>query len=125
MEYRLLSRILEQEAAEIRRVEKRWQPKSLLFIPQSLAILRDIRSRYKALDGARDEMVTLDRGAQYIGHLSRMRISLRQAFLYWKGDQLTFLRAVTSFYHEYGALLRLLKQDSMRGLLPHTTVSPL
>lgn len=125
MEYPHLYAILEEEAAEIRRIEKRWQPKSLLFIPQARALLLDLERRYGHLEDARDEMMSLDRGAQYISYLGRMRVSLRQALIYWKGDQLTFLRAVTNFYSDYGAVLRLLRQDSMRGLLPPTTVSPL
>lgn len=121
MGYRLLPWILEQEQEELKLIEKRWRPRDLLFIAQAQALLRDITGRYKHLSAARDEMVTLDRGSQYILYLSRMRVCLRQAHFNWKGDQLTFLRAVASFYSDYGAVLRLLKQDSMRGkLVPHS-----
>ena len=63
-------------------------------------------------------MVTLDRGAKYIGYLTRMRYWFRQAKFNWKGDQLVFIRAVAGFYSDYGAIIRLLKEDSARGKLP-------
>ena len=63
-------------------------------------------------------METLDRGSLYIKYLTKMRFSVRAAHYTWKGDQLKFIRAIAAFYSDYGAVLRLLKEDSQRGKLP-------
>lgn len=62
-------------------------------------------------------MATLDRGSLYVKYLTRMRFYVRQAHFTWKADQLVFIRAVAAFYSDYGAVLRLLKEDSQRGKL--------
>lgn len=118
MEYRLLPWLLEEEAGDIKPVEKIWQPKDLLFVPQAQALLRDVVRRYTHLAAASDEMESLDRGSLYIKHLTRMRFAVREAHFTWKGDQLKFVRAIAAFYSDYGAVLRLLKEDSQRGKLP-------
>lgn len=116
MAYRLLPWVLDEERDDIKLVDKRWQPKDLLFTAQAQALLRDLVRRYDHLAAARDEMQTLDRGSLYIKYLTRMRFAVRQAHFNWKGDQLTFMRAVAAFYSDYGAVLRLLQEDSQRGL---------
>lgn len=117
MAYRLLPWLLDQEREHLKLVEQRWRPTDLLWVAQARYLLQDITQRYRHLGAAREEMVTLDRGAQYIKLLTRMRMYLRQAHFTWKGDQLMFIRSVASFYSDYGAILRLIKEDSARGLL--------
>jgi hypothetical protein len=118
MPYQFLPAILDDAQADIHRLEHRWQPKDLLFLSQAQETLRDLLKRYNQLLAARDEMQTLDRATRYMGYLSRLRFSLRVAHFTWKGDQLAFIRAVSAFYSDYGAVLRLLKEDSMRGKFP-------
>lgn len=86
------------------------------MLHQAKAFLTDMGERYANLSGAQAELATLDRADRYLKLLRRMRIWLRQANFFWRGDQLTFLRAVAGFYSDYGAILRLLKQDYNRGL---------
>lgn len=79
--------------------------------------------RYAQLSEALDELASLDRADRYVKLLRRMRVWYRQANFFWRGDQLTFLRAVAGFYSDYGAILRLLKQDYDRGKFdPHQGV---
>lgn len=117
MVYRILPWILDQERDQLKLVEKRWRPSDLLLAPQAQILLKDIAWRYKTLTTARDELQSLDRGFVYIKYLTRMRLYLRQAHYSWKADQLVFLRAVAGFYSDYGAVLRLIKEDSARGKL--------
>ena len=117
MVYRILPWILDQERDQLKLVEKRWRPTDLLLVPQAQILLKDITWRYKTLATALDEMQSLDRGSLYIKYLTRMRLYLRQAHYNWKADQLVFLRAVAGLYTDYGAVLRLLKEDSVRGKL--------
>lgn len=118
MGYSHLPQILDAERSEIRTIEKRWQPKDLLHVPQAYSILQDVTRRYEHLVLARDEMETLDRASLYVKYLTRMRFNARRAYFVWKADQLTFVRAIAAFYSDYGAVLRLLQEDSRRGLLP-------
>ena len=90
-------------------------PRDLVQIHQAKAFLEDMRIRYAELSEASDELLSLDRSDRYIKALQRMRIWFRQANFFWKGDQLTFLRAVAGFYSDFGAIMRLLKQDYDRG----------
>jgi len=85
------------------------------MLHQAKAFLADMGRRYIPLIEARDELASLNRADRYLKLIRRMRIWLRQANFYWKGDQLTFLRAVAGYYSDYGAVLRLLKQDYDRG----------
>jgi hypothetical protein len=89
----------------------------LLYVAQAKALLNDLSQRYKYLSTARDELETLRRADRYIKYLTRMRFFLRQANFTWKSDQLVFLRAVAGFYSDFGAILRLLKEDTDRGEL--------
>lgn len=90
-------------------------PKTLVNFNQAKASLNDMGTRYTQLLEASDELSSLDRADRYIKILRRMRVWIRQANFFWRGDQLTFLRAVAGFYSDYGAILRLLKQDYDRG----------
>jgi len=115
--FRLLPWILDQEVGQIKLTEHRWRPTNLLFVSQARLLLQDLERRYRYLVAARHEMEMLDRAGLYVKRLTRMRLYLRQAHFNWKGDQLVFIRAVSGFYSDYAAILRLLKQDSMRGIL--------
>jgi len=90
-------------------------PTDLVTLHQAQLSLKDMGRRYVQLAEATDELASLDRADRYIKALRRMRIWFRQANFFWKGDQLTFIRAVAAFYSDYGAILRLLKQDLDRG----------
>lgn len=90
-------------------------PHDLVQLHQAKAFLADMAGRYITLHEARDELASLDRAPRYLKLVRRLRIWLRQANFFWKGDQLTFLRAVAGYYSDYGAVLRLLKQDHDRG----------
>lgn len=117
MEYRLLPWILEQADDQFRSLDWKWRPDHLLPVSQVRHFLQDLVRRYTRLMAARDEISTLDRAHKYVGYLTRMRIYLRQANHAWKADHLTFIRAVAGFYSDYGAVLRLLKEDTVRGKL--------
>lgn len=116
MQYRLLPWILEQEGTDFQRIEQRWRPTSLLFLQQVRALLKDMAARYEHLAAAQEELQGLDRAAKYIKFLHRMRLWLRRCHYVWKADQLAFLQATAGFYADYGATLRLLKNDEARGL---------
>ena len=98
-------------------IHNRWRPQNLLFVAQTRALLLDLVSRYKYLAAARSELETLPRADRYIKSLTRMRFALRQAHYVWKADQLTFIRAVSEFYSDFGAILKLLKEDADSGKL--------
>lgn len=115
MAFRLLPQLLDLEREQIRFVDKRWQPRGLLFTSQARAILDDLNRRYKTLSEAREEMLALPRGPKYVAYLTRMRFFLREAHFVWKGDQLRFIRASAGFYTDYGTVLRFLKEDSEQG----------
>jgi len=90
-------------------------PTDLITLYQAKMSLKDMEKKYVRLSEATDELASLDRSDRYIKALRRMRVWFRQANFFWKGDQLTFIRAVAAFYSDYGAILRLLKQDYDRG----------
>lgn len=116
MEYRLLPWILDKERGNIKLLENRWRPTSLLYVSQARELLLDLDRKYRFISSALDEIETLDRAAKYVQLLSRMRVFVRQANFTWKGDQLVFIRAVSGFYSAYAAILRLIKEDEARGI---------
>lgn len=117
MGHALLLRLIEQEGDAFQRVENRWRPQNLLFGAQVRVLIQDLESRFARLSEAEPEFSTLDRKDVYIKLLRRMRLDLRTALFTWKADQLRFLQATTQFYSDYGAVLRLLKFDLLRGRL--------
>lgn len=117
MKYRLLPWILDKERGNIKLLENRWRPTSLLYVSQARVILQDVAQKYRFIANAMDEVETLDRAAKYVQLISRMRVFVRQAHFTWKGDQLVFIRAVSGFYTAYAAILRLIKEDEARGIL--------
>ncbi len=84
---------------------------------QVRALIRDIESRFERLSEAESEFTLLDRRDLYIKHLRSMRLHVRAAVFSWKADQLKFIQAISHFYSDYGAVLRLLKFDLLRGRL--------
>jgi hypothetical protein len=78
-------------------------------------LLKDMESRQDSLELARDEFNTLEKASKYNKYLLRMRIWLREAKFAWRGDQLRFLRAAAGFYADYGAILKLMRFDQLRG----------
>jgi len=114
--YHYIPWIMEQEGTAFQQVHNRWRPQNLLFLRQVQLILKDMRSRSANLELARDELVTLSYAEKYIKYLRRMRIWLREAEFAWHADHLKFLKSVAGFYSDYGAVLRLLKMEQLRGL---------
>lgn len=115
--YRLLPWILEEEEGRFRRIDNKWRPLNLLVEPHRRDLLRDIQWRFKTLDSARDELASLDHGPQYIKRLIRMRFWVRRATFAWRRDDLALIKAIASFYVDYGYVLRMLKRDRDRGRL--------
>lgn len=115
-QYHYIQWILEQEGrSEFQSVKQRWRPKSLLMLRQVQLLLKDIQSRYASLELARSELQTLKYAAKYLKYLQRMRLWVRDADFSWHSDQLRFIKSVSGFYADYGAVLRLLKTDQLRG----------
>lgn len=124
MQYRFIPWILEQERdSDFQSVKQNWRPHNLLFVRQTQVLLKDIRARLDNLELAHDELQTLFYAERYIKYLRRMRLWVRQASFSWQADQLKFLKSVVGFYSDYGAVLRLLRVDQLRGnfLEPATT----
>lgn len=117
MERTLLRRIVEQEGTAFQQIEHFWRPQNLLMSAQVRVLIHDIERRFERLSEAEGEFETLDRADKYIKLLRRMRLDVRAATFSWKANQLRFIQAVTQFYSDYGAVLRLLKQDQQRGIL--------
>jgi uncharacterized membrane protein YjjP (DUF1212 family) len=114
--YPNISWILEQEPNhEFQSVHQRWRPQNLLFIHQVSLLLKDIQARYVNLELARRELQTLEKAPKYIKYLQRMRLWVRQAGFAWQADHLKFLKSVAGFYADYGAVLRMLRIDQVRG----------
>ena len=67
----------------------------------------------------------LEQASKYLKYLRRMRLWIRNANFAWRADQLRFLKSVAGFYSDYGAILRLLRMDELRGKFsePATTVN--
>jgi hypothetical protein len=86
-------------------------------------LLKDLRFRLDNLELARDELRTLKYGPRYLKYLQRMHLWVRQAAFAWQADQLKFLKSVSGFYADYGAVLRLLRIDQSGGKIqePETT----
>lgn len=115
MKHVLLQHLIELEGDEFQRIENRWRPTALLYGAQVRALIRDAEGKFNRASEAEPEFATLDRRDMYIKILRRLRLDLRQALFTWKADQLRFLQAITQFYSSYGALLRFLKFDLLRG----------
>ncbi len=115
MRYHYIPLLLEQEGLAFQAIHQRWRPQNLLLLRQVQLILKDIRSRYANLELARDELVSLEYAEKYTKYLRRMRVWVREASFAWHADQLQFLKSVSGFYSDYGAVLRLLKMDELRG----------
>lgn len=114
--YEYIPWILNQESgSEFQSVHQTWRPRNLLFIRQVQFLLKDVRSRLNNLEMARDELQTLENAVRYIKYLQRMHLWVREAGFAWKADQIKFLQSVVGFYADYGAVLRLLRTDQVRG----------
>lgn len=115
MRYLVLPTILEQEGPDFYRIERRWQPKTLIPDPYRRDLLKDAQERLDQLEEAEGELQTLDRAPLYIGALKRMRLAVRQAQFAWRTDDLKFLQSITEFFSDYGTVLQNLKVDKARG----------
>lgn len=115
MQYRLLPRILQQEGNQFYQTNRRWQPKNLIPDPYRRNLLRDAQARFEILSEAEDELRTLDRAPLYIQILRRLRLSVRLAQFAWGTDDLKFLESISSFFTDYGTVLRYLKFDEGQG----------
>ena len=115
MHYRYLPWILQQEGTDFQRIEQRWKPVRLLYIQQTRALLHDIRERYEQFSASQSELQTLTKADLLVKLLTRMRMYVRQAGLFWKTDQLAFIKAVAGFYSDLGSIMRTLKNEQERG----------
>lgn len=110
-----LYKILESESGSIQRIDHAWRPKDLLFEMQTQELLADMVLRYGELEAAQGEVKGLDRGAQMLSSLKKLRLVVKRATFVRRANQLAFMQAVTEFYTVYGDLLRFLKMDAQRG----------
>lgn len=117
---RILPAILEAEGSQFYRVDRRWQPKSLLQDPYRRNLLKDAQTRLNQLDAGVDEFQQLDRAPLYIRLLTRMRFDVKRAQFAWRADDLEFIQSIASFYQDYGLILQNLKIDEARGRLTVT-----
>jgi hypothetical protein len=116
VQYHYIPWLLEQDdASEFQSVHQNWRPRNIFLMRQVQLILKDMQSRQDSLELARDEFKTLEYAPKYLKYLLRMRIWLREANFAWRADQLRFLKSVAGFYSDYGAILKLLKFDQLRG----------
>ena len=116
MGYPNIAWILEQEPnQDFQSVHETWRPRKLLFLRQVQLLLKDIQARYLNLELAQNELQTLEQSAKYFKYLRRMRLWVRQAGFAWQADHLKFIKSVAGFYADYGAVLRMLRIDQMRG----------
>lgn len=116
MQYHYIPRILENEGgSEFQSVHQRWRPQDLFLMRQIQLILKDMAMRQQGVEQAEDEFKSLEYAAKYIEYTRKMRLAVRQAHFSWRADHLQFLKAVADFYSDYGALLRLLRMDQLRG----------
>ncbi len=115
MLYTVLPTILEQEGPDFYRIERRWQPRTLIPDAYRRSLLKDAQERLGLLEDAEDELQSLDRAPLYIGALKRMRLAVRQAQFAWRTDDLKFLQNVADFFSDYGTVLQHLKIDKARG----------
>jgi hypothetical protein len=121
VDFPLLRQLIDREGDAFMQIENRWRPRNLLMGAQVRVLIHDLEHRFEHLSEAEPELDKLDRRDRYIKFLRRMRLDLRTATFTWKADQLRFIQAVTQFYSDYGAILRLLKFDLLRGQLGSTT----
>jgi len=121
VDFPLLHQLIDHEGDTLMQIENRWRPRNLLMSAQVRVLIHDIERRYERLSEAEDELDKLDRRDVYIKYLRRMRLDMRASTFSWKADQLRFIQAISQFYSDYGAILRLLKFDLLRGQLGPTT----
>lgn len=115
MPYRFLPQILEQEGPQFYRLDRRWKPQNLIPDPYRRNLLKDAQGRQSLLEEAEGEFQTLTRATYYMSILRRMRLVLREAKFAWRSDDLKFLEAITSFFTDYGTILRNLRIEQARG----------
>lgn len=124
MRYRYLPWLLQQEGTDFQRIEQRWRPVDILYIQQTRALLHDLRERYEQLAVAQAELQTLTKADLLIKLLTRMRMYVRQAGLFWKTDHLSFIRAVAGFYADLGVIMRTLKNEQDLGRFVDSAPTP-
>jgi hypothetical protein len=116
VQFVLLPKVLKQEGDQFYYIDRTWQPKGLIPDPYRRNLLKDVQGRYNTVAAAEDEFQALDRSYLYIKILRRMRLTIKVAQFAWRSDDLRFLEAVSSFFTDYGTMLRILKEDEARGL---------
>jgi len=115
VDYHVIPWLLEQEGVAFQAIHQRWRPQDLFLLRQVQLLLKDIRVRQANLELASDELKTLEYAPKYFKYMRRMHIWARDAGFAWKADQLRFIKSVAGFYSDYGAILRLLRMDQVRG----------
>lgn len=112
-----LKEVLTAEGSHFYRIDHRWQPKNLIPDPYRRNLLKDAQARYSRITKAEDEFQRLIRAPLYIGILKRMRLTIKDAQFAWRTDDLKFIRAISSFFKDYGTVIHNLKIDEARGRL--------
>lgn len=116
MHYQFIPWLLDQEQnADFQSVGNKWRPKRLLQLRQVQLLLKDIAGKKRDLELARDEFKTLEYADRYLKYLRRMRLWVRDASFSSRADQLKFLVSVVGFYSDYGAMLKMMRIDALRG----------
>jgi len=114
----VLPSLLDKTDGQFQQIDRRWRPTNLLVEPYRRQMLTTIEGLHKEISAAESEFKTLDRAEFYLRSLRNLRVWVRQAKFAWRFDDMTFLQAISGFYTDYGAILRLLKIDQARGRLP-------
>lgn len=94
-----------------------WRPTNVLDPVFGRGLLNTVRDWLKAFEACLPELEGLDRKTAYILQFQKLRLAFRQAQYSWRVDDLQFIEAIQTFFSTYGAILKLLKIDELRGLL--------
>jgi hypothetical protein len=113
--YQILPGLLKEEGPDFYRIDRRWQPRDLLVDPYRRNLLLRAKATLLQIQGAEEELQTLDRSPLYQRILKRMRLTVRRAQVAWRADDLAFIRAISEFFSDYGTILQNLKIDQARG----------
>jgi len=115
--YQHILKILEREkSSDFQSVYQGWRPKDLLFLRQVTVLLQDMAYRLESLDQAKRELRQLgENSGRYMLYIQRLKLHLRACNFAWRSNQVTFLVSAADFYRDYGAVLRLLRIDQLRG----------
>jgi hypothetical protein len=117
--FSLLPWILDRDG-KFHRVENTWKPIDLFTEQQSQKLMGDMIERYDNLSAAQGELARLDRAEMYLKMLRRMGFNVRRARFSRRTNHMTFAKAISDFYSDYGTVLRFLRYDQLQGKFNET-----